>query len=79
MIRGICKDDPRMSVLLFSMFASLRGVGNLTSGPISTGLFKTGAFRGAAGGYGHTNFGAVLIYTAGTIFAGGVVGAFFPK
>lgn len=73
------EDDPRASVLVFSMFATLRGVGNLTSGPISTRLLKTGVFRGAAGAFGSTNFGAVLVYTAVTIFAGGVVGFFFPR
>jgi hypothetical protein len=61
------------------MFAVLRGVGNLTSGPVSTALLKTGTLRGAAGAYGETNFGAVLIYTSVTIFIGGVVGLFFPE
>jgi predicted MFS family arabinose efflux permease len=79
MISRICKEDPTLSVLMFSMFAVLRGVGNLTSGPISTELLKTGVFRGAAGAYGATNFGAVLVYTSVTIFVGGCVGLFFPK
>jgi len=45
-----------MPTLIFSLFAVLRGVGNLTSGPISTQLLKTQAFKGAAGAYGSTNF-----------------------
>jgi hypothetical protein len=77
-IQPVSKDDPTLSVLVFSIFATLRGVGNVTAGPISTRLLQTSAFRGAAGAYGSTNFGAVLIYTAVTTFLGGVVGAFFP-
>lgn len=68
-----------MNTYIFSLYAILRGVGNLTSGPISTKLLKTGVFRGAAGAYGTTNFGAVLIYTAVTILGGGIVGIFFPN
>lgn len=79
-----------MNTYIFSLYAVLRGVGNLTSGrsfaqtllipgPISTKLLKTGVFRGAAGAYGSTNFGAVLIYTAVTILGGGIVGIFFPN
>lgn len=96
-----------MNTYIFSLYAVLRGVGNLTSGrsaphlptlvacpfspailhtantltpgPISTKLLKTGVFRGAAGAYGSTNFGAVLIYTAATITGGGILGIFFPN
>lgn len=78
MITRICKDRPSWISLIFSMFAVLRGVGNLTSGPISSKLLQTQAFKGAAGAYGKTNFGAVLIYTAATIFGGGAIGIFFP-
>ncbi|KAL1408095.1 hypothetical protein Q8F55_004898 [Vanrija albida] len=80
LISRICKDDPTMATLIFSMFAVLRGVGNLTSGPVSTELLKSDSFKGkAAGAYGKTNFGAVLVYTAVVIFSGGVFGLFFPK
>lgn len=79
MITRICRDRPGWISLVFSMFAVLRGVGNLTSGPISSKLLQTSVFKGAHGAYGKTNFGAVLIYTAVTIFSGGAVGVFFPK
>lgn len=49
-------NDTNLTVIVFSMFAVLRGVGNLTSGPVSTALLKQEAFRGAAGAYGSTNF-----------------------
>lgn len=68
-----------MNTYIFSLYAVLRGVGNLTSGPISTKLLRTGVFRGAAGAYGKTNFGAVLVYTGVTIMCGGLVGIFFPN
>jgi hypothetical protein len=68
-----------MNTYIFSLYAVLRGVGNLTSGPISTKLLRTGVFRGAAGAYGSTNFGAVLVYTGVTIACGGIVGIFFPN
>ncbi len=90
-ITPICRNDPTLPGLVFSIFASLRGVGNVTAGPISSKLLKVDAFQGAAGAYG-TNFvstepgqapgadgqGAVLVYTAVTTFAGGVFGAVFP-
>ncbi|BEI90037.1 uncharacterized protein CcaverHIS019_0301070 [Cutaneotrichosporon cavernicola] len=76
-ITPICQNDATLPALVFSIFASLRGVGNVTAGPISNKLLKVDAFRGAAGAYG-TNFGAVLVYTAVTTFAGGVFGALFP-
>lgn len=90
-ITPICGNDPTLPALVFSIFASLRGFGNVTAGPISNKLLKLDAFRGAAGAYG-TNFvsrskgeasgadrqGAVLVYTAVTTFAGGVFGALFP-
>lgn len=56
LISRICKDDPALPLLVFSAFAVLRGIGNLTSGPISTELLKSGAFRGANGAFGSTNF-----------------------
>jgi MFS family permease len=55
-ITRICKDDPTLPVLVFSVFAVLRGVGNVTSGPVSTRLLQTGVFKGAAGAFGSTNF-----------------------
>lgn len=55
-ITRICKDDPMLPMLVFSVFAVLRGVGNVTSGPISTRLLQTSAFKGAAGAFGSTNF-----------------------
>jgi len=54
-ITPIAKDDPMLPMLVFSIFATLRGVGNVTAGPISNKLIQTAAFRGAAGAYG-TNF-----------------------
>lgn len=54
-ITPICKDDPTLPGLVFSIFAMLRGIGNVTAGPISTKLLQTDAFRGAIGAYG-TNF-----------------------
>ncbi|KAL1409531.1 hypothetical protein Q8F55_003515 [Vanrija albida] len=77
-ISRICQDDPTLPTLVFSTFAFLRGVGNFTSGPVSTQLLKTGRFHGAVGAYGSTNFGAMLVYTAVTVFSAAVAGAFFP-
>lgn len=45
-----------LPALLFSYFTILKGVGNLTSGPISTVLLKSNAMKGAAGAYGETNY-----------------------
>lgn len=79
MITVISKDDPNLPGLLFSLFTILKGVGNLTSGPISTALLKGGAFAGAAGAYGKTDYGSLLIYTGVTTFGASLFAAFFPK
>lgn len=72
------EDDPVLPPLLFSGFTILKGIGNLTSGPISTALLQSNAMRGAAGAYGNTNYGMLVIYTAITTFVGGTIGLFFP-
>ncbi|TXT04255.1 hypothetical protein VHUM_04253 [Vanrija humicola] len=77
-ITRICQDDPALPTLVFGTFCFLRGIGNFTSGPISTQLLKSSSFKGAVGAYGSTNFGPVLVYTAATVFAAAVAGAFFP-
>lgn len=78
MITVICKDDPNLPGLLFSLFTILKGVGNLTSGPISTALLKGGPFPGASGAYGHTSFGRLIIYAGVTTFGASVFAVFFP-
>jgi len=54
-------------------------VGNLTSGPISTVLLQGTSLRGAAGAYGQTNYGPLLIYTGVVTMVGGIVGIAFPN
>jgi hypothetical protein len=49
-------DDPTAPQIIFPIFAFLRGVGNVTSGPISEGLLKLDALRGGAGAYGFRNY-----------------------
>lgn len=56
LITRICQDDPALPGVIFAVFAFLRGIGNFTSGPISTQLLKSGNFKGAVGAYGSTNF-----------------------
>lgn len=50
------EDDPNLPGLFFSFFTILKGVGNLTSGPISTILLQSDTLKGAAGAYGQTNY-----------------------
>ena len=52
----ITVDDPTAPQIIFPIFAFLRGVGNVTSGPISEGLLKLDALRGGAGAYGFRNY-----------------------
>ncbi|OCF43798.1 monocarboxylic acid transporter [Kwoniella heveanensis CBS 569] len=70
------KDDPSATALVYAIFTATRGIGNLSSGPVSEALMK---FRlaNAPGAYGVENYGVLLVYTAVTIIAGGVTGAFF--
>lgn len=56
MISIISRDDPHAPQLVFSIFAFLRGVGNITSGPISDALLKLETLQGAAGAYGFRNY-----------------------
>lgn len=64
--------------LALPLLIALRGVGNLTSGPISTKLLQYGPFKGALGAYGATTYGPLLIFVSACTFLGGVAGALFP-
>ncbi|ODN74829.1 hypothetical protein L202_07139 [Cryptococcus amylolentus CBS 6039] len=77
MISIIAKDDPVAPTMIFSIFAFFRGVGNITSGPISGALLKVNAMKGATGAYGFNNYGILLIYTAVTILGGAATGVMF--
>ncbi|WVQ83767.1 hypothetical protein IAT38_005911 [Cryptococcus sp. DSM 104549] len=79
MISIISKDDPVAPTLIFSLFTFIRGVGNVTSGPISQSLLKSGALKGAAGAYGGSNYGILLIYTSLTIMSGCASGMLFKE
>ncbi|KAI5477336.1 hypothetical protein MNV49_006478 [Pseudohyphozyma bogoriensis] len=70
----IALDDPLLPGVISSVFAFGRGLGNISSGPVASALLKTHTFKGAAGGYGVGNYGALLLYSGVTIFIGGVVG-----
>ncbi|OCF78560.1 monocarboxylic acid transporter [Kwoniella mangroviensis CBS 8886] len=74
MVGAVSRDDPVVTGLTYSIFAFMRGVGNMSSGPISDQLLKVGVLRGATGAYGFHNYGILLIYTAVTILSGGVTG-----
>ena len=50
------EDDPTAPQIIFPIFAFLRGVGNITSGPISDALLKLDTLRGGAGAYGFRNY-----------------------
>ncbi|WOO83125.1 MFS transporter asaE [Vanrija pseudolonga] len=70
--------DPSVPAWTIATFACLKGVGSLTSGPISNALLATGPLKGAGGAFGSTNYGSLFIYTAVTTFAGGLVAIAFP-
>ncbi|WVQ75332.1 hypothetical protein IAR50_004949 [Cryptococcus sp. DSM 104548] len=77
MISIIAKDDPLAPPIVFSIFAFFRGVGNISSGPISGALLKVNVLKGSAGAYGFNNYGILLIYTAVTMMAGAATGVMF--
>ncbi|TXT13402.1 hypothetical protein VHUM_00769 [Vanrija humicola] len=68
LIRVFARGDPAVPPLGFSVFMTLRGIGNLasgglgarwltlTAGPIATALLKMHRFAGAPGAYGHTDY-----------------------
>nr|XP_031863730.1 uncharacterized protein CI109_000982 [Kwoniella shandongensis]KAA5530802.1 hypothetical protein CI109_000982 [Kwoniella shandongensis] len=70
----ISRDDPVAPTLIFSMFTFIRGVGNISSGPVSDALLKLNTLKGSTGGYGFHNYGVLLVYTAVTILSGGAAG-----
>jgi hypothetical protein len=55
---NICatEDDPLLPSTILVIFAFLRGVGNIASGPISNSLLAHGRITGAKGGYGVENY-----------------------
>lgn len=42
--------------MIFSIFAFTRGIGNITSGPISEALLNYNTMQGATGAYGLNNY-----------------------
>lgn len=48
--------DPSVPAWTIATFACLKGVGSLTSGPISNALLATGPLKGAGGAFGSTNY-----------------------
>ncbi|WVQ83760.1 hypothetical protein IAT38_005904 [Cryptococcus sp. DSM 104549] len=77
LIQVISGDDPVAPALIFSVFSVIRGVGNVTSGPISEALLKLDILQGASGAYGRNNYGVLLIYSAVTIASGGITSMWF--
>ncbi|WWC92205.1 uncharacterized protein L201_007159 [Kwoniella dendrophila CBS 6074] len=79
MVAVISLDDPVITGLIYSMFAFIRGVGNLSSGPISDQLLKVDGLRGVTGAYGFHNYGALLIYTSIIILSGSIPGLMYKE
>ncbi|OWZ77313.1 monocarboxylic acid transporter [Cryptococcus neoformans Tu401-1] len=79
MIGLICKDDLISPPLVVSLFTFVRGVGSLTSGPISQALLKINNLNGSIGAYGFSNYGVLLIYASVTILSGGATGYLFKS
>lgn len=79
LISVIARDDPAVPQIMVSIFISLKGIGAFVAGPISTALLKIGPFHGAAGAYGSTDFGALMIFTAVMTFVGALALFFFDS
>ncbi|WOO76483.1 MFS transporter asaE [Vanrija pseudolonga] len=79
MVVYISKDDLTLPGLLLGVQTALRGAANFASGPLSTALLKSSALKGAAGAYGSTNYGALLLFTGAMTFIGGVSAGLFPR
>jgi len=73
----ISKDDPSLPSIVFALFAFARGIGNISSGPVSNILLNKYSLHGAKGGYGVENYGSLLLYTALTMVAGSVAGVMY--
>jgi hypothetical protein len=76
-------DNPALPPFLFGLFALLRGVGNIATGPVSEALLGSNNLRGgecgvwpcqgscwaARFGYGDS-YGALILYTGACMVAG---------
>lgn len=78
MITTIAQNDPSTTVVAFSSFMTLKGIASFTSGPISSALLKYGPIAGAAGAYGSTNYGVLIIFTTVMTGLGGLITIAFP-
>ncbi|KAL1407268.1 hypothetical protein Q8F55_006686 [Vanrija albida] len=79
LITTIADGDPQLPMLVMAIFSCLKGVGSLTSGPVSTALLKLEPWHGAAGAYGATNYGGLFLYTSGSTLLGGLAASVFPS
>ncbi|KAM0751416.1 putative monocarboxylic acid transporter [Meredithblackwellia eburnea MCA 4105] len=77
LIAIIARDDPNLPGFIFSLFAFFRGIGNISSGPVSNKLLSSNIMLGAAGGYGVRNYGSLILYSGLTMAAGSIVGVLY--
>ncbi|KAM0751381.1 putative monocarboxylic acid transporter [Meredithblackwellia eburnea MCA 4105] len=77
MLNVIARDDPILIGHLFSVFAFLRGLGNITSGPVSNALLASNIMAGSKGGYGVKNYGSLMLYTGLTLVASSIAGVLY--
>ncbi|KAG8935189.1 hypothetical protein FRC01_007422 [Tulasnella sp. 417] len=62
-ISVISTEDPRVHSTLMSLFASSRGLGNVLSGPLSTGLMRHSPFYdNVKYGYGVKGYGSLILF-----------------
>ncbi|CDZ98726.1 Monocarboxylate transporter [Phaffia rhodozyma] len=75
--------DPTETLILYAIFVSTRGLGNILSAPISTGLLTAGqkGFASAKGAYGLSDYAPLILFTGATMMVSsfGACYAFFPK
>ncbi|KAL1407876.1 hypothetical protein Q8F55_007312 [Vanrija albida] len=79
MIKVFARGDQNVPPLAFGIVMSLRSVGSLTSGPLSTALLKAPRMAGAIGAFGNTNYGTLISFVAAMTFGGTLTMFFFPS
>ncbi|TXT09239.1 hypothetical protein VHUM_02713 [Vanrija humicola] len=79
MIKVFARGDQNVPPLAFGIVMSLRSVGSLTSGPLSTALLKAPPMHGAIGAFGNTNYGTLISFVAAMTFGGTLTMFAFPS
>ncbi len=65
-------NDPTLPQIIYALFSVARGLGNILSGPVSTGLLSLPGLEHAKGAYGVGGYGLLILWTGAMLLGSGV-------